>query len=83
MRENTGQQRNVMPSFPENIITLFKFSTDQDCFKVVVKNHFVNNMTLIGDVELRSIVKFCVALEKSPTETMKMKIHEMQSGYSV
>ena len=29
-------------------------------------------MTSIGDVELRSIVKFCVALEKSPTETMKM-----------
>jgi len=29
-------------------------------------------MTSIGDVELRSIVKFCVALENSPTETMKM-----------
>ena len=29
-------------------------------------------MTSIGDVELRSIVKFCVALEKYPTETMKM-----------
>jgi len=29
-------------------------------------------MTSIGDVELRSNVKFCVALEKSPTETMKM-----------
>lgn len=29
-------------------------------------------MTSIGDVELRSIVKFCVALEKSSTETMKM-----------
>jgi len=29
-------------------------------------------MTSIGDVELRSIVKFCVALEKSPTETMKI-----------
>jgi len=29
-------------------------------------------MTSIGDVELRSFVKFCVALEKSPTETMKM-----------
>ena len=29
-------------------------------------------MTSIGDVELRSIVKFCVALEKSPTKTMKM-----------
>jgi len=29
-------------------------------------------MTSIGDVELRSIVKFSVALEKSPTETMKM-----------
>ena len=29
-------------------------------------------MTSIGDVELRTIVKFCVALEKSPTETMKM-----------
>ena len=29
-------------------------------------------MTSIGDVELRSIVKLCVALEKSPTETMKM-----------
>jgi len=29
-------------------------------------------MTSIGDVELRSIVTFCVALEKSPTETMKM-----------
>ena len=26
----------------------------------------------IGDVELWSIVKFCVALEKSPTKTMKM-----------
>jgi len=26
----------------------------------------------IGDIELRSIVKFCVALDKSPTETMKM-----------
>jgi len=29
-------------------------------------------MTLIGDVEFISIVKFCVVLEKSPTETMKM-----------
>jgi len=29
-------------------------------------------MTSIGDVDLRSIVKVCVALEKSPTETMKM-----------
>ena len=29
-------------------------------------------MMSIGDVELQSIVKFCVALEKSPTETMKM-----------
>jgi len=29
-------------------------------------------MTSIGDVELRSIIEFCVALEKSPTETMKM-----------
>ena len=29
-------------------------------------------MTSIGDVELRSIVNFCVALEKSQTETMKM-----------
>jgi len=29
-------------------------------------------MTSIGDVKLRSIIKFCVALEKSPTETMKM-----------
>jgi len=72
MRENAGQQRNVMMSFPENIITLFKFSTDQHCFKVVAQNHLVNNMTSIGDVELRSIVKFCVALEKSPIETMKM-----------
>ena len=25
-----------------------------------------------GDVELRSVVKFCVALKKSPTETIKM-----------
>jgi len=72
MHENAGQQRNVMTSFPENIITLFKFSTDQHSFKVGVQNHWVNNMTSIGDVELRSIVKFCVALEKSPTETMKM-----------
>jgi len=59
-------------SFPENIITLFKFSTNQHCFKVVAQSHLVNNMTSIGDVELRSIVKFCVALEKYPTETMKM-----------
>ena len=29
-------------------------------------------MTSIGDVELRSIVKVCAALEKSPTETIKM-----------
>ena len=29
-------------------------------------------MTSIGDVELRSIVKFFVALEKSPTKTMKI-----------
>ena len=29
-------------------------------------------MTSIGDVELRSIVTFCVALEKSPTETLKL-----------
>jgi len=29
-------------------------------------------MTSIGDVVLRSIVKLCVALEKSPSETMKM-----------
>jgi hypothetical protein len=61
-----------MTSFPENIITLFKFSTDQHCFKVVAQSHCVNNMTSIGDVELRSIVKFCAALEKSSTETMKM-----------
>jgi len=45
-------------------------------------------MTSIGDVELRSIVKFCVALEKSPTESNEndhfyKKIQEMQSGYSV
>jgi len=32
-------------------------------------------MTSIGDVELRSIVKFCVALEKSPTETIKNMIN--------
>jgi len=61
-----------MTQFHENIITLFKFSTDQHCFKVVAQSHRVNNMTSIGDIELRSIVKFCVALEKSPTETMKM-----------
>ena len=29
-------------------------------------------MTSIGDIELRSIMKFCVALEKSFTETTKM-----------
>ena len=29
-------------------------------------------MTSTGDVELRSVVKFCVALEKSPTETLNM-----------
>lgn len=29
-------------------------------------------MTSTGDVELRSVVKFCVALNKSPTETLKM-----------
>ena len=29
-------------------------------------------MTSIGDVKLRCIMEFCVGLEKSPTETMKM-----------
>ena len=29
-------------------------------------------MASTGDVELRSVVKFCVALNKSPTETLKM-----------
>lgn len=29
-------------------------------------------MTSTGDIELRSVVKFCVALNKSPTETLKM-----------
>jgi len=74
MHKHASQQRNVMTSFPENIITLFKFSMDQHCFKVAVQNHWVNNMTSIGDVEMRSIVKFCVALEKSPTETIKWSI---------
>lgn len=29
-------------------------------------------MASTGDVELRSVIKFCVALNKSPTETLKM-----------
>ena len=29
-------------------------------------------MTSTGDVEMRSVVKFCVKLKKSPTETIKM-----------
>ncbi|XP_060597479.1 protein GVQW3-like [Ruditapes philippinarum] len=29
-------------------------------------------MTSIGDVEVRAIIKFCVGIEKTPTETYKM-----------
>jgi hypothetical protein len=29
-------------------------------------------MTKIGDVEVRAIIKFCVGIEKTPTETYKM-----------
>ena len=29
-------------------------------------------MTSTGNVELQSVVKFCVALKKSPTKTIKM-----------
>jgi len=53
-----------MTQFTENIITLLNSQQINIVLKLLSR---VNNMTLIGDVELRSIVKFCVALEKSIT----------------
>ena len=45
-----------------------------------------NNMTSNDGVELRSAVKFCVALNKSPTETLRMvkltgKYDKIQSSF--
>jgi hypothetical protein len=37
-----------------------------------VLKQFKRQMTSIGDIEVRAIIKFCVGIEKTPTETCKM-----------